>query len=97
MTLSELLAARAAAGADYAAAVTALRAAVIELAGIDRALDCNNSGLSGALRPVQTFSELGNTAGWAQLLRHPVYRPQGVAPVLDEVVARANQLLASLE
>jgi hypothetical protein len=97
MTLAELLAARATAGADYAAAVTALRAAIVELAAIDRALESGNSGLSGALRPVQTFNELGDTGGWARLLRHPVYAAAGITPMVEAVVARADELGAALE
>lgn len=97
MTLAELIAARAAAGAAYAAAVAELRSTMIELAAIDRALDSSNSGLSGALRPVASFFELGDTSGWARLPRHPVYAPNGIAPMVDAVVARADELGAALE
>lgn len=75
MNPSQLSAARATAGARYAAAITELQASLIDLAALERVL--SNRAVSAALPasqvPVQTIAEIPQTLPTG--LRHGVYAP----------------------
>jgi hypothetical protein len=90
-TLSGLLTQRGTAGSRYAAAVTELQAAYIDLAAIDRVLGANNSKLAN---PVPTFPA-ESPQGVPDILLHQVYAPSpGTSRWGDLVDARVKQLLA---
>lgn len=92
-TISEILAARTAAGARYAAAVTELRAAYVDLAGIDAALGNNTlAGLPAG--PVQTFR--GDADRIPVEFRHPVYSAEAGGSLIDARAVKRDQIIASV-
>ncbi len=72
-TLEELRTARAAAGADYAAAIAALQSSFVELAAYDRALQNSNVIGLGGHHPIgyPTFHDIADNV--PQSLRHPEF------------------------
>ncbi|ATQ66895.1 MULTISPECIES: hypothetical protein [Methylosinus] len=90
MTLSELITARAEAGAAYVAAVAELRSTIIELAALDATLA--NLNVSTSPNPPATFFQLASDH-WQHLLRHPDF-VAGFAPLLPEVNDRRDLLIA---
>lgn len=62
MTIEELIAARAAAGARYTAAVTELKASLIDLAALDRAFD-NWCVSRGGPAHIRTFASIRENLG----------------------------------
>ncbi len=71
MTLEEITAARATAGARYAAAVAELHASLVDLAALDRTLDNSNIN-PGGHRPIRTFGHLPKNLGG---LEHQEFAP----------------------
>jgi hypothetical protein len=90
-TLSGLLTQRDTAGSRYAAAVSELQAAYVDLAAIDRVLASGNTKLC---HPVPTFGS-SSPEGVPEVLRHQVYAAgPGSARWEDLVKARVAQLIA---
>ncbi|GAB5426960.1 MAG: hypothetical protein Devi2KO_04190 [Devosia indica] len=90
-SLAQLQSYRATAGARYLAAIVELRAAYVELSGLEGALiNANVGGLSdGAL---QRFR--GDADGIPEQLQHPIYAPGHRAGMAAEARAAAEQHIA---
>lgn len=100
-TVDDIVSARATAGSTFAAAVSTLRAAVVELAGYDLALMNPNAGAPGSALPSGTFAH--NIDKLRDLLRHPDFATleigDGTANGIhwdDAARARAAELLSSI-
>jgi hypothetical protein len=94
MTLDELLEARAAAGARYAAATGELHEALVELASLDLVLMSDGSGHDGRV-DMRTFFDLPQNLG---TLAHPKFAPlDGITCWRDEIKARRDAILNSME
>ncbi|WLA78815.1 hypothetical protein [Bradyrhizobium elkanii] len=90
-TLSGLLTQRDTAGSRYAAAITELQAAYVDLAAIDRVLSSGNPKLC---HPVSTFVS-HTPEGVPEILRHPTFAADpGDSRWADMVQARVAQLMA---
>jgi hypothetical protein len=87
MTLEELESQRATAGATYAAAVTGLHAAMVNLAALDQALD-QVTGHSGSIK---SFGPLPSPLDF----RHPVFAPNVGGHWQTDVANRRNEILAN--
>jgi hypothetical protein len=81
---------RGTAGSRYAAAITELQAAYVDLAAIDRVLSSNNKNLCN---PVPTFTA-ESPHGVPEILRHQVYAAAAGGRWEDLVRARVETLLA---
>ena len=84
-TSSELIAARATAGAAYASAITALRAAYIEIAALDIVCAMPSHGGDGNPR---TFRGEAETEGIPWPWRHLVYAAGALGGIGEAVKAR---------
>lgn len=94
-TLSGFLSARAAAGARYAAAITELQDAYVDLHATDKLLQNDRVRLPAMQLPVRTFHGFPQVLD--QAFSHPVFAPD-VARNLDRLVDQAFQTkLATLE
>ncbi|MCP8939393.1 hypothetical protein NK718_12785 [Alsobacter sp. SYSU M60028] len=93
-TASEMLAARATAGARYEAALEELYAAYVDLAGLELALANDRVARFHSALPVRSF--LVENGGIPNRLKHPVY-PSTVPdqPWQDAVAAAAATKLAA--
>jgi uncharacterized SAM-dependent methyltransferase len=87
MTTNDLSQMRAQAGARYAAAVEELRAAYVDLAGIDAAI--NNGNIAHA--NVATFR--GDADRLPHEFRHPEFYPEAGDSLRDALHARRDELL----
>lgn len=88
MSTTDLSQMRAEAGARYAAAVEELRAAYVDLAGIEAAM--NNGNLPD--RPVATFR--GDADRIPHEFRHPNFYPESGDSLRDAWAARRDHLIA---
>jgi hypothetical protein len=90
MDIKQLLDARDVAGARYTAAVAELHDSLIEIGGIDEALE--NRMIDGR-NDFRTFFNLPQNLG---TLAHPVYAPlDAVTCWRDEIKARRDEILAT--
>ncbi len=89
-TRSELIAARATAGATYASAIAAWRAAYIELAALDIVVANATQGGDGFAR---SFTGEVASTGVPWPLRHPVYAASELAGIDDAVRSRAENVM----
>lgn len=90
--LNDLLSDRAAAGARYSAAVTELREAYVELAGIDDALK------AASVAPhldVRTFRGDFDQVPWEQ--RHPEFAPLARNGIAEAVKAKVDQVVKTFD
>jgi hypothetical protein len=95
--LTDMIAARATAGTRYLAAVQELRAAYVDLAAIDRALDNRNLGIQDAAQlPVRTFNGAVQE-GVPFSLRHPIYAADSGDSWESDVVSSFVTKLATLK
>jgi hypothetical protein len=94
MTLEKILETHAAAGSRYAAAAGELHDALIELSALDAVLMSEGSGHDGRI-DMRTFFDVPQNLG---TLAHPKFAPlDGITCWRDEIKARRDELLASLE
>ena len=101
-TRSEILAARSSAGGAYAAALAALRSALIELAAYDGAAASNATGLGDPTVPpqpahtVRTFGAVPQNLV-AIGLTHPEFAAAGErADIFADIATRRNQIIATI-
>lgn len=92
-TINQMLTDRDAAGARYAAALTELRAAMVDLAAMDAALANRHHGLGHNGRP-RTFSGEANAVPVAFL--HPDYAMDSLGGIKDDVAAQEAAYLDAL-
>ncbi|GEC30515.1 hypothetical protein N181_09820 [Sinorhizobium fredii USDA 205] len=88
MSSTDLSQMRAEAGQRYAAAVAELRAAYVDLAGIEAAI--NNGGVP--VHPVATFRGDADRIPWE--FRHPSFYPESGDSLRDAWAARRDHLIA---
>jgi hypothetical protein len=91
MTLDDLISKQASAGERYAAAVAEFRAAFVELAAIDAALDNGNSGHPEIVRSFGPLLPVN-----ISLFAHPVFAPDVTVRLWpSEVHEKRDALVAS--
>jgi hypothetical protein len=107
MNLSELQAARAAAGSRYSAAITELQAALIDLAALDQTLANRNVSNSNAVPPPINPAFWGDLGGEPTVLtfrklpeslaelEHPVYAALLRDRLADKIAAARNTYINS--
>ncbi|MDP3553087.1 hypothetical protein [Methylocystis sp.] len=90
--LAELQAARAPAGARYAAAIAELRSALVDLEAIDQALICKNVSVLER-NPLYRFRELPRTLAG---LEHPEFAPLLRTSLREEIGAATRAYVEGL-